>query len=175
MAIHRTLLLSSALLLGACALSDDDFATDDLSAYPDLKVALQELQQEQRRFAASTVLPQAFDFPGHGRVTVREVSLDGYPGNTYVRCRWHYRNTTGKPVLRAFVSLDVLDAEGRMVGSKVCVCIFPSIRPIYEGTYYADELRTQTFDVHLQPGWSWRVTCRAEFYTEQDEVGQGRG
>ena len=163
MATHRSLLLS--FLLAACA-----SGTAEFSAYPDLQIAFGELKEEQRRFAASNVLPQVFEFPGQGRVTVREVSLDGYPGNTYVRCRWHYRNTTGKPVVRAFVSLDVLDAEGRMVASQVCVAIFPTIEPILTGSYYADELRTKTHDVHLQKGWSWRITCRAEFYTETDDV-----
>jgi hypothetical protein len=52
----------------------------------------------------------------------------------------------------------------------VCVAIFPTIEPILNGSYYADELRTKTHDAHLQPGWSWRITCRAEFYTETDDV-----
>jgi hypothetical protein len=159
-------LLCASLLLGACA-SGDTYITD-LSGYPDLQVAFGDLKQEQRRFAAANLMPRKLDFPGHGRVTVREVSLDGYPGNTYVRCRWHYLNTTGKPVLRADVSLDVLDPEGRMVASQVSVCIFPSPRPILEGTYYADELRTQTLDVHLQPGWSWRMTCKATYFEDAD-------
>src|SRR5439155_23164711 len=111
-----------------------DTGTDERSPYPDLRAAMRELQGEQRRFAAATALPQVLDFPGQGRVTIRQLSLDGYPGNTYVRCRFHYQNNTGKPVLRSLVSLDVLDAEGRMVASQVSVLIFPSVRAIYEGT-----------------------------------------
>lgn len=152
-------------LLAACA------THDDISAYPDLAAAMQDLQHEQKRFAATTVLPRTFEFPGQGTVTVRQLSLDGYPGNTYLKCRWHYVNTTGKPVLRALVSLDVLDPEGRMVASKVAVCIFPAISPIHEGAWYSDELRTLTHDVHELPGWSWRVTCKAEFYDDEPTVG----
>jgi len=74
-------------------------------------------------------------------------------------------------VSRSLVSLDVLDAAGRMVASQVSVCIFPTPREIYDGTFYADELRTQTHNVHLQPGWSWRITCKSEFMDEVDEHG----
>ena len=170
MASIRTASLILTLLAGACALP-----TYPSSAYPDLHQAMQDLQLEQDRFLASTPLPKKFDFPGNGQVTVRQVSLDGYPGNSYVRARWTYQNNTGRPVLRALVGLDVVDAEGRVVASKVSVCIFPSPRPIYDGTYYADELRTQTLGVHMQPGWSWRMTCRAEYLDEpQDLPGQIR-
>src|SRR5262245_2590451 len=155
------------LLATACAAP----AIEESNAYPELMTAMTDLQAEQQRFAATTVLPQTFKFPGQGRVVARIVSLDGYPGNTYVRCRFHYFNDTGRPVARSLVSLDVLDGAGRMVASQVSVCIFPTPRAIYDGTFYADELRTQTHGVHVQPGWSWRVTCKSEFMDEVDEHG----
>lgn len=157
--------LSALLFLfAACAAPP----ADEASAYPDLLAAMQDLRREQDRFRAATVLPQSLQFPGQGRVVVRDVSLDGYPGNTYVRCRWHFLNDTGRPVTLARVSLDVLDAAGHMVASQQSVCIFPTPRAIYDGTFFADELRTQTYDVHLQPGWSWRLTCKTEFMDEPD-------
>lgn len=149
------------LLAAGCATTEND--DDDAPVYPQLLAAMKDLQAAQRRFDAATTLPLKFDFPGQGKVVVREASLDGYPGNTYVRCRFHFLNDTGKPVVRALVSLDVLDAESKLVASQVSICIFPTPRAIYDGTWYADELRTQTHDAHLQPGWSWRITCKTEF------------
>lgn len=171
MAIHRSPLLCVLLLAPACTTVEAEG-----SIYPSLLEAMHELNAEEARFAAATTLPKRLEFPGNGRVVIRELSLDGYPGNSYVRCRFHYENTTGEPVLRSFVSLDVLDSEGRMVASQVSVCIFPTPRAIYDGTFYADELRTPTRGVHEQPGWSWRITCRAQFYGEGEviEVGAPR-
>lgn len=157
-------LLLLPLFSAACAVS----AAEERTTYLEQVAAMHQLEAEQARFTATTVLPQVLDFPDQGRVTIRQLTLDGYPGNTYVRCRFHYENNTGRPVLRALVSLDVLDAEGRMVASKVSVCIFPTPRAIHAGTFFADELRTQTHDVHVQPGWSWRVTCKTEFMDEDD-------
>lgn len=139
--------------------------------YPELQRMLDQFRVEQQNFAQTE--PQThWSFPGAGDVTVREISLDGYPGNTYVRCRFLYQNTTGKPVNRSWVSLDVLDAEGQMVSSQVSVLIIPVPMPIAAGSYFADELRTQTRGAHLRPGWSWRITCRSEF--EQPEEVEGR-
>jgi len=164
MANLRFALLLLPFLSQACAVTTEP----EQSVYPQLLAAMSDLEAEQRRFAVATIVPQTFDFEGQGRVTARQLALDGYPGNTYVRCRFHYENNTGRAVLRALVSLDVLDPEGRMVASQVSVCIFPTPRAIYDGTFFADELRTQTHGVHLQPGWSWRITCKAEFMDEYE-------
>jgi hypothetical protein len=140
-----------------------------LSAYPELKHALEEFQIEQARFYSQNPTPITYEFADAGRVTVRDISLDGYPGNTYVRAKFHYQNTTGKPVVRALVSLDVLDADKQMVASKVSVLIVPVAVPIASGAYFADELSTLTMNAHLHPGWSWRITCRAQFEEPVDE------
>lgn len=123
---------------------------------------LRELQRAQMVFREQNTVPQVFDFDGHGRVTVREVSLDGFPGGTYLRCRFHYQNRTDRPVVQAWVSCDVLDADGNPVASQTANCIVPSLVPIARGSYYSDELRVPTFGVHLQPGWSWRMRCHAD-------------
>jgi hypothetical protein len=158
----RILIAVLSLFAAAC-----NVPNDSMSAYPELKLAMRELEVEQHRFADSVRVPQKFEFPGHGQVTVRQLELEGYPGNTYVKCRWHYQNNTGRPVSRAFVALDVLDANGHVVCSQRCVCIFPSTRPIAEGTFYSDELRTSTRGVHVQSGWGWRITCTAEYLDEE--------
>lgn len=154
----RTILgVASALLLASCM----DTAPRS-PFYPQQREQMAALERVQQEFAASTPVPQRFEFPGAGVVTVLDCSLDGYPGNTYVRARLEYQNTTGAPVVRSWLTLDVLDGDGRMVASQATVCIIPIPIPIQHGAYFVDELRTQTFGAHLQPGWSWRVTCRAE-------------
>jgi hypothetical protein len=69
--------------------------------------------------------------------------------------------------MRSLVSLDVLDADGQLVASQVSVCIFPTPRAIHSGTFFADELRTQTLDAHVREGWTWRMTCKTEFMDEE--------
>ncbi|MCA8954069.1 MAG: hypothetical protein KDE27_31465 [Planctomycetes bacterium] len=127
-----------------------------------MHVALRQLQSTQQVFREQNTVPQVFDFEGHGRVTVREITLDGFPGNTYLRCRFHYENRTEKPVVQSWVMLDVLDGDGELVASQATVCIIPHPMPIARGSYVSDELRTRTYGAHLQPGWSWRVRCVAQ-------------
>ncbi len=162
-------ILSSCFLLGACA-SPSSPAVEE-TAYESLKASMEDLKAAQKRFAAANEMPKTLDFGGNGKVTIRQLSLDGYPGNTYVRCRFHFQNDTGRPVLRSLVSLDVLDADGELVASQVSVCIFPTPRAIHDGTFFADELRTQTHDAHVREGWTWRLTCKTEFMDEGDEKG----
>jgi hypothetical protein len=123
---------------------------------------LREFQHIQDVFRAQYSTRQSIDFEGHGRVTVLDVSLDGFPGNTYVRCRFQYQNRTRRPVVQAWISLDVLDADGDPVDSRTCIAILPTASPIARGSYYVDELMTPTLDAHLRPGWSWRLRCTAQ-------------
>lgn len=137
---------------------------------PDQQIQLLDLQSAQQVFREQNTVPQTFDFPGHGRVTVRDITLDGFPGNTYVRCRFHYQNRTDKPVVQSWVSLDVLDGQGRLVASQASVCIVPHPIAIARGSYFSDELRTQTFDAHMQPGWSWRIRCTSQLEEEEEPL-----
>lgn len=120
------------------------------------------LQATQRVFREQNTVPQQFDFPGQGRVVVREITLDGFPGNTYLRCRFHYENRTDEPIVQAWVMLDVIAPSGRLVASQATACILPVPMNVERGAFVADELRVQTHGVHLQEGWSWRVRCVAE-------------
>ena len=135
-----------------------------------LEAELREFQEIQRVFRAENIGTHTFDFEGHGRVTVREITLDGFPGSTYVRCRFHYQNRTEKPVVQSWVSLDVLDGEGRIVSSQSCHCIVPVPIPIARGSYYSDELRTPTYGTHLEAGWSWRIRCVSDLETEEEPL-----
>ncbi|MCK5941464.1 MAG: hypothetical protein KAI24_05795 [Planctomycetes bacterium] len=136
----------------------------------ELEAELHAFQEAQRVFREKNMGTHQFDFAGHGRVTVREILLEGFPGNAYLKCRFHYQNRTEKPVVQSWVSLDVLDAEGRLVASQTCHLIVPVPMPIARGSYYADELRTLTYNVHLQDGWSWRIRCESDLEQEEEPL-----
>ncbi|MBL8736014.1 MAG: hypothetical protein JNL12_06250 [Planctomycetes bacterium] len=154
---HRQNLVA-LLLLTAAGCASHGSAPADHPMHAELRV----FQDAQRVFRSQNSGTHEFDFEGHGRVTVREITLDGFPGHTYLRCRFHYQNRTSQPVFQAFVSLDVLDPKGRIVSSQSCHCIVPTPMPLARGSYYSDELRTPTYDAHLQPGWSWQIRCHAD-------------
>ncbi|MFK7743230.1 MAG: hypothetical protein AB8H80_23140 [Planctomycetota bacterium] len=135
-----------------------------------LEAELRDFQAAQQVFRERNMGKHEFDFDGHGRVTVREITLDGFPGNTYLRCRFHFQNRTVKPIVQSWVSLDVLDAEGRIVSTQSCHLIVPVPMPIARGSYYSDELRTPTYDAHLQEGWSWRVRCVSDLEEEEEPL-----
>jgi hypothetical protein len=151
---HRHLAVGLFLLATACATTREPGVlppspTDDL----------REFQLLQSVFRTQYTGAHVLDFPGHGRVTVREISLDGFPGHSYVRCRFHYQNRTAAPVMQAWVSLDVLDAEGEVANSQTVRLVMPTSTAIARGSYFSEELRTPTNDAHLRPGWSWRLRC----------------
>lgn len=137
---------------------------------PPQLVELREFQHIQSVFRAQYNSRQTLDFEDQGRVTVLAVSLDGFPGNTYVRCRFQYQNRTNRPVVQAWISLDVLDAEGDPVDTRTCVAILPTASPIARGSYYVDELMTPTLDAHLRPGWSWRIRCAAQQQSPEEPL-----
>ena len=163
---HRRIAQALPLLL-ACAC-----ATPVAIEHPgqELVLELRNFQVLQQVFREQNTVPQTFDFPGHGRVTVRDVTLDGFPGNEYVRCRFHYQNRTDKPVVQSWVSLDVLDNQGRLVASQATCCIVPHPIAIARGSFFSDELRTQTFGAHLQPGWTWRIRCTSQLEEEEEPL-----
>lgn len=135
-----------------------------------LEVELREFQQAQQVFREQNIGTHQFEFEGHGRVTVREILLEGFPGGAYLKCRFHYQNRTTKPVVQSWVSLDVLDQEGRIVSSQSCHLVVPTPQPIGRGSYYADELRTPTYAVHLQDGWGWRIRCDSELVEAEEPL-----
>jgi hypothetical protein len=152
MTLRTNLVVSAFLLASACATSVElgrasDSRQEDLREFQRLQAVFREQYSGQRQF----------DYEGHGRVTVREISLDGYPGNSYVRCRFHYQNRSARPVMQAWVSLDVLDGQQRVVATQSCRLILPTSASIERGMYYSEELRTPTYGAHLDAGWSWRI------------------
>ncbi|HEX6811021.1 MAG TPA: hypothetical protein VF384_05290 [Planctomycetota bacterium] len=164
---QRRLFVPATLLLVAACATPVEIERPEHA----LQAELRTFQTAQRMFREQNIAPMVFDFAGHGRVTVREVSLDGFPGGAYVRARFHYQNRTEKPVVQSWVSLDVLDNQGRLVASQATVCIIPVPgMGIGRGSYYSDELRTQTFDAHLQPDWSWRIRCTSQLEKEDEPL-----
>ncbi|HEB54560.1 MAG TPA: hypothetical protein ENI87_15015 [bacterium] len=131
---------------------------------------LRRFQEAQRVFREQNMGVHQFDFAGHGRVTVRQITLEGFPGNTYLKCRFHYQNRTDKPVVQSWVSLDVLDGEGRLRSTQSCHLIVPVPIPIARGSYYADELRTPTYGVHLEEGWTWRIRCVSDLQEDEEPL-----
>ena len=160
-----TLLAIPALLAVACTTHVGTPVHDN-----DLQQELERFKSMQQVFHEQNTGVHKFDFEGHGRVTVREISLQGFPGSTYLKCRFHYQNRTIKPVVQCWVSLDVLDSEGRIVSTQSCHLIVPVPIPIARGSYYSDELRTPTYDTHLKDGWTWRIRCVADMEEEEEPL-----
>lgn len=162
---HRHLVVGPLLFTAACAISRREHRSGEVHM-----AELEQLRAAQQVFREQNTTPVDFDFEGNGRVTVREISLDGWPGGEYLRCRFHYQNRTKAPVVKAWVSLDVVDGKGETVSSQAVNCIVPVPMPIARGSYYSDELRTPTYGAHLQPGWSWRIRCIAVPETAEEPL-----
>jgi len=158
------------LLAAGCANVAQTSAAPVETVAHDREVELAAFQDAQRVFRSQNIGTHKFDFEGHGRVTVREILLEGFPGGAYLKCRFHYQNRTEKPVVQSWVSLDVLDQDGRIVSSQSCHLVVPTPQPIARGSYYADELRTPTYNVHLQEGWSWQIRCDAELVEPEEPL-----
>ena len=161
----RSLVVSALLFASACATP-----VEMSSARLTLTDDLHRFQQLQGVFRSQYSGKHVFDFEGHGRVTVREISLDGFPGHGYVRCRFHYQNRTPKPVVQSWISLDVLDADGRVVSTQSCHMVMPTCSAIDRGAYYSDELRTPTYDAHLRAGWKWQIRCQSDLQEPEEPL-----
>ena len=162
---QRTLFLAPLLLAAACA---NPVAVETHNHV--LRTELHEFQSTQEVFREQNTGTHEFDFEGHGRVTIDDISLDGFPGSAYLRCRFYYQNRTRKPVVQSWISLDVIDAAGRVVSSQRTHRIVPAPTPLARGSYFSDELRTLTYDTHLQDGWTWRVRCRSDQEIEEEPL-----
>ncbi|MFN3240928.1 MAG: hypothetical protein ACE37K_05375 [Planctomycetota bacterium] len=164
---HTLTALPLLLLATACA---TPVAVETHGAEHELEAELRVFQDAQQVFREKNMGTHQFDFEGHGRVTVREILLEGFPGNGYLKCRFHYQNRTAKPVVQSWVSLDVLDAEGRIRSTQSCHLIMPTAGAIGRGSYYADELRTPTYNVHLKEGWTWRIRCESDLQQPEEPL-----
>jgi hypothetical protein len=167
-------LLLLSLTLGTSCAHHAPSASSGTSLAPPaehaLEAELRDFQEAQRVFRERNMGMHDFDFEGQGRVTVREILLEGFPGGAYLKCRFHFQNRTSKPVVQSWVCLDVLDAAGRLVSSQTCHLVVPTPAPIARGSYYADELRTPTYDAHLKEGWTWRIRCDSELEEPEEPL-----
>ncbi|MCA8943577.1 MAG: FxLYD domain-containing protein [Planctomycetes bacterium] len=151
-------LLAIATLVG-CANRPDSTAAEIRAAmqpYEDLK-------QQKAELWELGFEPQEFEFEGQGKVTVTNWSLTGWPGEVYVNAEIRYENTTDEPVTHAIVWLEVLDADGNVVGSTAQRLFNPLGYSMWPGTFHSGaKLRAPTNDVHLDPrGWQWGIACTA--------------
>jgi len=163
--MHRSRnVLALAAMLSACA-----SPTPTPVSAPQVQ-ELRHFERLQDVFRNQYTGRQTIDFVAAGRVTVLEAALDGYPGNAYVRCRFQYQNRTARPVVQAWVSLDVLDANGDVINTRTSCLILPTATAIQRGSYFVDELRTPTLDAHKLEGWSWRLRCDAQLETADEPL-----
>ena len=127
----------------------------------------EELKRQKAQLWREGWEAQDFEFEGQGTVTVRHWELTGVPGDVYLTARVTYRNTTDHPVETAFVWLDVLDDQERVVGSAAARMVNPMGYPFWPGHSYTTVISAYTNDVHLDPaGWSWTVACEAPLETD---------
>ncbi len=162
----RSNLVASAFLFTAACASTVEIGAPDTSR----ESQLYELQLLQDVFRTQYKGKHVFNFENHGQVTVRQITLEGFPGHTYLRCRFHFQNRTAKPVVQSWVSLDVVDAEGALASTQSCHMVMPTSAPIARGSYYSDELRTPTYGAHLKPGWTWRVRCESDLEQAEEPL-----
>lgn len=127
----------------------------------------EELKRQKAELWRNGWDPQEFVFEGQGTVTVRHWELTGVPGDVYLTARVTYTNTTEHPVETAFVWLDVLDSEERVVGSAAARMVNPMGYPFWPGHSYTTVISAFTNGVHLDPaGWNWTVACEAPIETD---------
>ncbi len=126
--------------------------------------AWQDLDAAKETVAGSKGEPRVVHFPGHGEITVRDWYLEGFPENAYVRAKFTYENTTGRELDYVTVWLTVMDVDGNPVARQWTDLFMPMALAFPAGSMFADELRTQTRDVHRDPrGWHWALGCEAVF------------
>lgn len=124
----------------------------------------EDLKQQKAELWHLGFEPQEFEFEGHGKVTVTNWSLTGWPGEVYVNADVRYENTTDQPVTHAIVWLEVLDANGNVVGSTAQRLFNPMGYSLWPGSFHSGAtLRAPTNGIHLDPaGWQWGVACTAQ-------------
>jgi hypothetical protein len=153
------LALSLSVLTGACQLTPKRPLADRIEEFME---PYEQLKQQKADLWRAGYQEQEFEFPEAGTVTVRRWELVGWPGDVYVSARVTYQNTTDTPRSFALVWLDVLDDEGRVMGTTAVRLVNPVGYPFWPGHTYTTEIRARTNDAHLDPkGWSWTVACEA--------------
>ncbi len=126
--------------------------------------AWQDLNEAKAKAEQAKGEPRVAVFPGHGEITVQDWFLEGYPGNTYVRAKFTYRNTTGRQLDWVRVWLTIMDADGQPVARQMTDLFMPMGLPFNPGSMFVDQLSTPTRDVHRNDqGWQWSLGCEAVF------------
>jgi len=121
-----------------------------------------ELHERKAEVADLAFDPRVFEVPGHGVVQVREWHLEGGPGWEYIRARFTYQNTTGKPIDEARITLIVENGDGSRATAGRLRLTHPLGRKLAPGMMFVDEIKTDTLGVHNDSaGWRWTVDVEA--------------
>ena len=162
--LRRLALVVLALLPAACATTKQRPYHERLEEF---MRPWEDLKRQKAELWRTGWDQQVFTFEGQGTVTVRHWELTGVPGDVYLTARLTYQNTTDQPVQTAFVWLDVMDAEDRVVGSAAARLVHPMGYPFWPGDSYTTVISAFTNDVHLDSaGWSWTIACDAPVETD---------
>ena len=153
--------LSALLVCAACASTDASSEHDWLRAYASRHAAeLEAFELEQESFAQHNPLPQEFDYPGLGRILVRECSLVGWPGKALLRVEFTYVNTTERTVPTPRVTLAVTSADGEDWSESSLDLLIPFAAKLTANSTYSSWLYCRTEGIHTEAGWSWQLDLR---------------
>jgi hypothetical protein len=161
--MFRTALARSAVLplvfVFGCATSQEPMPASVAAR----ERAWQELDRVKAELWERNFEPVEFDLAGEGHVRVRQWFLEGGPGWEYVRARFTWQNTTGRPIDEAIVTLVVRNHDGtRQTAGKVRL-VHPWGLTLNPGTFFAQEVRTQTHGIHWDPqGWTWEIQVKTK-------------
>ncbi|MEC7232261.1 MAG: hypothetical protein VXW31_04925 [Planctomycetota bacterium] len=112
---------------------------------------------EQARLSASTEFPVAFPFDGEGTLIVHRVELLGGPDRAYVRARFTYLNSTGRPVPIPTVHLLLHDGGGEVVETASRKLVRPLGTTFAHDNAYTGWIDADARRVYRSRTWTWSV------------------
>jgi len=153
-----TFALSALLVCAACAGPSANSEHDWLEAYAARHAAeLEAFELEQESFARLNPLPQEFDYPGIGRILVRNCRLVGWPGKASLRVEFTYVNTTNGTVTTPRVTLSVTSSDGERWSESSLDLLIPFAAELTANSTYSSWLYVRTEGIHTEAGWSWQL------------------
>ncbi len=157
---HRRELLLS-LLLGAltfaCAGSRDQERREIQELGERHDRAQSEFLASQAEFLARNPMPVKRDYPGIGTLVVHEAELRGRLGAEHFHTLFTWVNTTSGTTNGARVRVTIRNARGDVERAQRL-----DLRSLLGAGFSPDSSYTSfvdlpTGEIHLQPGWDWRV------------------
>ena len=115
-------------------------------------------------------MPRDVDFPGLGRLVVRECRPLGWPGKAFLRVQFSYVNTTGHTVGTPRVTLTVLDETGERWSRTSLDLVVPFATEMTSNSTYSSWLDVRTEGIHREEGWDWRLELALAGDTPETDV-----